>query len=81
MELKVLDTKRAFNEAERIRIYRKQDGLCQICVAKGKSPEEARVSWNQYQADHIFPWIKGGKSIEQNAQVLCAAHNASKGGR
>jgi len=81
MELKVLDTKRAFNEAERIRVYRRQDGLCQICVAKDRSPEEARVSWSQYQADHIFPWIKGGKSVEQNAQVLCAAHNASKGGR
>jgi len=81
IELKVLDTKRAFNEAERIRIYRRQEGLCQMCVAEGNSPEEARVSWSQYQADHIFPWIRGGKSTEENAQVLCAAHNASKGGR
>lgn len=79
--LKVLDTKRSFNEAERIRIYRRQEGLCQVCVAAGKPQDEARVSWSQYQADHITPWIKGGKTAEENAQVLCAAHNASKGGR
>lgn len=80
-ELKLLDTKRAFNEAERIRIYRKQDGLCQMCLGAGLKPEEARVSWGQYQADHILPWIKGGKTAEWNAQVLCQAHNASKGGK
>jgi hypothetical protein len=81
VELHALDTKRAFNEAERIRIYRKQDGLCQMCLAKGLKPEEAKVSWSQYQADHIFPWIKGGKTVEWNGQVLCTPHNASKGGR
>lgn len=81
IEFKVLDTKRSFNEAERIRIYRRQEGLCQKCLATGKPQEEARVSWSQYQADHITPWIKGGKTAEENAQVLCAAHNASKGAR
>ena len=79
--LKVLDTKRAFSEAERIRIYRKQDGLCQACLAQKLSPEEAKVSWSQFQADHIFPWIKGGETREWNGQVLCKAHNASKGGK
>jgi len=79
--LKVLDTKRMFSEAERIRVYRKQDGQCQACLADGLSPEEAKVSWSQFQADHIFPWIKGGATREWNAQVLCKAHNASKGGK
>jgi hypothetical protein len=81
LALKVLDTKRAFNEAERIRIYRKQEGLCQLCLAAGLPAEEARVSWSQYQADHIDPWIKGGKTAEWNGQVLCSTHNASKGGK
>lgn len=81
IDLQVLDTKRAFNEAERIRIYRKQDGQCQMCIKKGLPSEEAKVSWSQYQADHIFPWVKGGKTTEENAQVLCTAHNASKGAR
>lgn len=78
--LTVLDSKRAFNEAERIRIYRKQEGICQMCLAKGIPQEKAKVSWSQYEADHIIPWIKGGKTTEENAQVLCSAHNASKGG-
>jgi hypothetical protein len=36
-ELMVLDSKRSFNEAERIRIYRAQDGLCQQCLKTGTS--------------------------------------------
>lgn len=81
VEIKGLDSKRAFNEAERIRVYRKQEGLCQMCLAEGVPRDEAAVSWRSYQTDHIFPWIKGGATIEDNAQVLCRSHNASKGGR
>jgi hypothetical protein len=80
-ELMALDGKRSFNEAERIRIYRTQDGLCQKCLGDGLPAEEARVSWSRYQADHIIPWIKGGRTDSWNAQVLCATHNAAKGGR
>ncbi len=80
-ELSGLDSKRSFNEAERIRIYRAQDGLCQECLKAGLPNEEARVSWSRYQADHIIPWIKGGRTEGWNGQVLCTPHNASKGGR
>lgn len=80
-QLRVLDGKRAFSEAERIRIFRKQEGECQRCLEEGLSPEEAKVSWGQFQADHIIPWIKGGETREWNAQVLCKPHNASKGGK
>jgi Protein of unknown function DUF262/HNH endonuclease len=80
-QLLTLDSKRAFNEAERIRIYRAQDGLCQACLNRGLSESEARVSWSRYQADHIIPWIRGGRTEAWNGQVLCATHNASKGGR
>jgi hypothetical protein len=79
-----LDPRRAFNEAERIRIYRAQDGLCQVClknVKNGLAEEEARVSWSRYQADHIIAWIKGGRTEDWNGQVLCATHNAAKSGR
>lgn len=77
--LNSLDKKRAFNEAERIRIYRSQEGLCQRCKAEGKPESEARVSWSQYQADHILAWIKGGPTVPWNGQVLCTFHNLSKG--
>lgn len=80
-ELVTLDSKRAFNEAERIRIYRAQEGLCQECLKNGLPDTEARVSWSRYQADHMLPWIKGGRTEEWNGQVLCQTHNASKGAR
>jgi hypothetical protein len=80
IELIGLDSKRAFNEAERIRIYRAQDGLCQACSKAGLHENESRVSWSQYQADHILAWIRGGRSQDWNGQVLCVRHNAQKGG-
>jgi len=80
-QLLALDSKRAFNEAERIRIYRAQDGLCQACLKAGLPEDEARVSWSRYQADHILAWIKGGPTESWNGQVLCTTHNAAKGGR
>jgi 5-methylcytosine-specific restriction endonuclease McrA len=79
--LQTLDTKRAFNEAEKIRIYRRDEGLCQACLKEGRSKVQATVSWGDYQADHIIAWIKGGQTVEENAQVLCTFHNASKGSK
>lgn len=78
-ELLTIDKKRAFNEAERIRIYRRDNGLCQHCIAEGKPESEAQVSWTQYQADHILAHAMGGETAEANAQVLCQYHNAKKG--
>ena len=47
----------------------------------GRTPEEATVSWSDYEADHILAWVKGGATAEWNGQVLCRLHNARKGGR
>ena len=30
------------------------------------------------QADHIKPWSKGGKTIAENCQMLCAKCNREK---
>jgi len=79
--LSTLDSRRTFNEAERIKIYRRDEGLCQVCLKQGKNKVEATVSWSGYQTDHIIAWIKGGQTDDDNGQVLCTFHNASKGGR
>lgn len=73
-----LDNKRLFNEAEKIKIYRRDNGMCQQCLKEGKPEKEAQVSWTQYQADHIFPWAKGGQTVVDNGQVLCIYHNVRK---
>ena len=78
LSLTTFDTKRLFNEAEKIKIYRRDKGICQQCLAEGKPEKEAIVSWTQYQADHIFPYAKGGQTVVDNGQVLCAYHNVRK---
>ena len=75
------DERRAFNEAEKIKIYRRDNGLCQICLKQGKPEVEARVAWSEYDADHVLPHSKGGQTLVVNAQVLCRYHNQQKGNR
>jgi exonuclease I len=72
------DERRGFNEAERIRIYRRDEGLCQMCLDEGKPEREAQVSWSDYEADHVIPHAKGGRTDVENAQVLCCYHNKQK---
>jgi hypothetical protein len=73
------DERRVFNEAERIFVYRMDEGLCQVCLEEGKSEIEARVPWREYDADHVVPHAKGGPTDVTNAQVLCRYHNKQKG--
>lgn len=79
--IKDKDEKRAFSELERITIYRKANGLCAECIREGKPELEARVSWSQYQADHVVPHSKGGRTTLANGQLLCGYHNASLGAK
>lgn len=61
---------RAFPKNIRIKVYNKQGGKCAIC---GKSyPEEFM------EADHIIPWSKGGRTVEENCQMLCRECNRKK---
>ena len=80
-EMLTKDDRRAFNEAERILVYRINDGMCQMCIDEGKPERECRVSWKDYQADHVLPHSKGGQTVIDNAQVLCSYHNQQKGAK
>jgi hypothetical protein len=63
---------RAFSETQKEEAYERQGGLCAIC---GKHFELAEM-----QGDHIVPWSKGGKTLPDNLQMLCALCNQQKGG-
>lgn len=39
------------------------------------------LSWDDFHADHIKPWSKGGATDIANAKALCPNCNASKGNR
>ncbi|SKA24668.1 HNH endonuclease [Enhydrobacter aerosaccus] len=79
LSLKTKDDRRAFSEAERILIYRHDNGRCQACISEQKPDKECIVPWLEYDADHVVPHSRGGQTVISNAQVLCRYHNQSKG--
>lgn len=64
---------RAFSDSMRQKVYEKQKGLCVIC---GK-----HFDISQMEADHITPWHEGGKTLEENCQMLCKEDNRRKSGK
>ncbi|AXG71446.1 hypothetical protein KORDIASMS9_03703 [Kordia sp. SMS9] len=78
IELKEKDSNRAFSELQRVLIYRKGKGMCQQCLREGKPERECRVSWSNFQADHVLPHSKGGQTVLENGELLCVAHNLAK---
>lgn len=61
---------RAFSPKMARTAYEQQKGICPKC---GKHFEIEEM-----QADHITPWSKGGKTIAENCQMLCADCNRRK---
>ena len=64
---------RRFDQKTINRVYKKQGGICPAC---GKS-----FALKDMEADHIIPWSKGGKTVEENCQMLCQSCNSSKGAK
>ena len=80
-ELNKLDPERNFSYLDRITIYRKNKGLCQMCLAEEKPEDEALVPWHKFESDHLKAWSKEGKTSIANGQVLCQHHNRVKGSK
>lgn len=64
---------RVFSDAVKQRVYEKQGGICAISGKKFKIEE--------MEADHITPWSKGGRTIEENCQMVSKAANRRKGAK
>jgi hypothetical protein len=64
---------RSFTPAMKQKVYEKQKGNCVVCG------EHFELS--EMEADHIDPWHEGGKTTEENCQMLCKKDNRRKSGK
>jgi hypothetical protein len=69
------DIRRSFTLPERVLAWYASEGHCQMpgCTSK--------ITFQDFHADHIRPWSKGGATTLTNLQVLCAQHNLAKGAK
>lgn len=67
---------RAFTDKMKREAYERQEG---ICVARNAICGNAHFDISEMEADHIKPWIEGGKTIAENCQMLCKEDNRRKG--
>jgi hypothetical protein len=64
---------RAFSDNQKREAYERQKGICVVC---GNN-----FDINEMEADHITPWHEGGKTTEENCQLLCKDDNRRKSGK
>ena len=57
-------------DEEKLAASERQGGKCKRCGKK--------FAIEDMQADHITPWAKGGKTVAENCQMLCADCNRRK---
>lgn len=66
---------RTFSAQIKRRVYERQGHKCPFCVANGVDTEYA---FEEMQGDHIIPWSQGGRTVEDNCQMLCQRCNNDK---
>jgi hypothetical protein len=64
---------RAFNDKQKREAYDKQKGICANCGDF--------FDISDMEADHIIPWVEGGKTTIDNLQMLCKGCNRTKGAK
>ena len=61
---------RTFSDSVKQKVYENQKGICPIC--------KNHFDISEMEGDHITPWVEGGKTIEENCQMLCKDDNRRK---
>ena len=65
-----MSASRGFSQLQRIQIFLKSGGSCQLC--------RCRITIDNFHADHVIPWSKGGQTVVKNGQALCPPCNLKK---
>jgi hypothetical protein len=73
-DIQLKDNSRLFTHEQRLAIYRRDGGTCKLKI---KCNGE-KCTWDNWEADHIIPHSKGGKTMVNNGQVACSECNKSK---
>ena len=63
---------RSFTDNQKREAYERQKGICGNC--------KEHFEIEEMEADHITPWHAGGKTTEENCQMLCRECNRRKSG-
>jgi len=64
-------SKRNVSERLKVQVLMRDGNKCKLCGIT--------VTNKDIHFDHIKPWSKGGETVLENLQVLCAPHNLAKG--
>ena len=64
-------TKRNVSERLKVQVLMRDGNKCRLCGIT--------VTGENIHFDHIKAWSKGGETVLENIQVLCAKHNLAKG--
>lgn len=64
-------TKRDISERLKVQVLIRDGNKCRLCGIT--------VTGENIHFDHIKAWSKGGETVLENLQVLCAEHNLAKG--
>lgn len=63
---------RTFTDSMKQKVYERQEGICVKC--------KKHFEITEMEADHATPWHAGGKTNEDNCQLLCKEDNRRKSG-
>ncbi|MGB6221949.1 HNH endonuclease family protein [Haloferula sp.] len=74
-DIRIKDNQRTFTHEQRLAMFRRNKGCCQLKI----KCQGEKCEWDNWHADHIKPWSKGGPTTVENGQVACAACNTAKG--
>jgi hypothetical protein len=66
---------RAFTEKMKREAYERQKG---VCIARNAICGNIHFEISEMEADHITPWVEGGKTDSANCQLICKEDNRRK---